>query len=118
MLDLVTLLYDDMSGICNDLGPVLRVVGIAIKIIQYLVPLLLIIFGSLDFFKAVTEKDEKSMKEAQNKFIQRAIVALFVFLVSTIVSVLMGIVGNENYSDCMDCVKHPFGDECKAKLDY
>lgn len=119
MFDFVYILdgYSDMSGICNDLGSLLRVVGIALKLIQYVVPILLILFGGLDFAKAVIGKDEKEMKEAQKKFMTRAIVALCVFLIIPIVSVLMRLVSGDGYEECMTCIKSPFSGECKSTLD-
>lgn len=118
MLDLINLLdeYTDMTGVCDGLAPVLRVVGIALKIIQYAVPILLIVIGGLDFAKATIGKDEKEIKEAQNKFIKRAIVAGVTFLIIPIVNVLMTIVSGEGYKDCMDCVTEPFSDTCKMKI--
>ncbi|MGM9878158.1 MAG: hypothetical protein ACI33S_05885 [Bacilli bacterium] len=115
MLDLVNLLdYGDMTSICDDLSPLLRIVGIALKLIQYAVPIMLIVIGSIDFAKATTEKDEKAIKDAQNKFMKRGIMALIVFLIVPIVSVLMTLVSGEGYKDCMECISSPFGSECKA----
>lgn len=119
MLDLINLLdeYNDMSGICDDLAPVLRVVGIALKLIQYAVPILLIVFGAIDFAKATTQKDEGEIKKAQGKFITRGIVALCVFLIIPIVSVIMTVVSGDGYKECMDCVSSPFGNDCRANID-
>ena len=119
MLDLINLLdeYNDMSGICDDLAPVLRVVGIALKLIQYAVPILLIVIGAVDFAKATIGKDEKEIKEAQNKFMKRAIVAVVTFLIVPIVSVLMTVVSGDGYKECMDCISSPFGNDCRANID-
>lgn len=119
MLDLVNLLeeYTDMEGICDDLGPVLRIVGIALKLIQYAVPILLIVIGSIDFAKATMGKDEKEIKEAQNKFMKRGIMALVVFLIVPIVSVLMTLVSGDGYKDCMQCISKPFNSECKTSIE-
>lgn len=94
--------------LCGSLGPILRIVGLVILGIKVVVPILLIIFGMLDLGKAVAEKDEGKIKEAQNRLIKRAIAAVIVFLVATLVSILMGLVGNSDYKTCMNCINHPF----------
>ncbi len=116
MIDMFTLLdtYSDMEGLCEGLAPVLRIVGIALKLIQYAVPILLIVYGGIDFAKATIGKDENKIKEAQNLFLKRAIVAVCVFLIMPIVSVLMTVVSGDGYKDCMDCIKNPFGSECES----
>ncbi len=115
MLDLINVLdYSSMADMCDDLAPVLKIVGTVVKVIWILVPIILIIIGSTDMMKAVTEKDEKQIKDAQSKLLKRAIAAGIVFLLFPIVGVLMTIVGSDDYEACMDCIKHPYGEECPA----
>lgn len=105
--------YGAVDDLCNDLAPALRIVGIVYKGIQIIVPIILIVVGMLDFAKAVTEKNEDKIKEAQKKLISKAVAAVCVFLVTVIVGVLMRVVGNQDYKQCMDCITAPFGDNCK-----
>ena len=118
MWNFVTLLdsYKDVSDLCTDLSPALRIVGVVYKGIQIVVPILLIIVGMLDFAKAVTEKNEDKVKEAQKKLISKAVAAVCVFLVTVIVGVLMRIVSNVDYKKCMDCITSPFGPDCKKAV--
>ena len=95
---------NSVSGFCNELGPVLRLVGIVVKGIQIGVPIILIVIGMIDFTKAVTAKDEGEIKKAQNALIKKAIAAALVFFVGLI----MKIVGNEDYKSCLECVTDPF----------
>lgn len=115
-MDLLNLLagYDDMGEICDDLGAILRLVGIVVKGIQIGVPIILIFVGMMDFAKAVTEKDDDAIKKAEKKLINRAIAAAAVFFVVMIVNVLMNLIGQDEYEDCIGCITHPFGDECKV----
>ena len=70
MLDLINVLdYSSMADMCDDLAPILKIVGTVIKVIWILVPIILIIIGSTDMMKAVTEKDEKQIKDAQSKLL-------------------------------------------------
>ncbi|MEG1987212.1 MAG: hypothetical protein RR047_01975, partial [Bacilli bacterium] len=81
-------------------------------IIQIGIPIILIIMGSIDLGKAVLSSDDKEIKAATGKLIKRAIAAVAVFFVSTIVSLLMGMFqGNEtdagNGLDWSKCWAHP-----------
>lgn len=62
----------------------------AINAIKIFVPIILIIFGMIDLSKAVMSNDEKEMKGAQTKLMKRAIYAVVVFLVVSIVQLLFG----------------------------
>ena len=114
---MINVLYNDWPTICSDLAPILRIVGIFVKGIQIVVPILLIIFGMLDFAKAVTEKNDDSIKAAEKKLVNKAIAALLVFLVIFFVNVLMRLIGNDDYKDCMDCITKPFGSACKDAVE-
>jgi len=118
MINFVNILdsYSDAIGLCKDLAPALRIVGVIYKGIQIIVPIILIIVGMLDFAKAVTEKNEDKIKEAQKKLIAKAVAAVCVFLVTVIVGVLMRIVGNADYKGCMDCITNPFTGDCADQV--
>lgn len=116
MLNLINVLEDmQPSTLCDELEPVLRIVGIAIFIIKVVVPIMLIIVGMLDMAKAVTEKDENKIKDAQHKLIKKAIAAVVVFLVVTIVGVLTNLIGAEEYKQCTKCITNPWN--CKTNTD-
>ena len=116
MLHLINLLdVDTPQQLCESLEPILKIVGIVVWGIKVVVPIVLIIVGMLDLAKAVGEKSEDKIKEAQNKLIKRAIAAVLVFLVVTFVSLLMGLIGGTDYKACMDCVNHPFS--CSIDLE-
>lgn len=102
----------DATEICGELKPALRIVGIVIWLIKVIVPIILIVIGMIDLMKAVTEKSEDKIKEAQQKLIKRAIAAVLVFLVISLVSAVMKIVGDESYTECMDCITSPWS--CNA----
>lgn len=115
MIDLLA--YNTGADLCHDLAPILRIVGIVVLGIKIVVPIVLIIVGMMDLAKAVTEKSEDNIKKAQNLLIKRAIAAGIVFLIASIVGVLMKLIGSDDYKDCMPCINHPFGTECKEYID-
>lgn len=67
-------------------------VATIIKLIKIVVPILLIIWGMLDFAKSVIAKKEDEVKEHRKAFISRLISALLVFLVITIVQLAVSLV--------------------------
>lgn len=69
-----------------------NLVATIIKIIKIVVPILLIIWGMLDFAKSVVAKKEEDIKKYQKAFISRLISALLVFLVITIVQLAVNLV--------------------------
>lgn len=94
---------------CEGLLPIVQFVKRGIfPIIQIGVPIILIIMGSIDLGKAVMSSDDKEIKGATGKLIKRAIAAVAVFFVVTVVSLLMGMfaktdIGQQNaWSKCWD----------------
>ena len=84
-----------------------------IRIIKIVVPILLIIWGMLDFAKSVVAKKEEDIKKYQKAFISRLISAVLVFLVITIVQLLVNLLAGveqesgegEQTADIWDCSK-------------
>ena len=60
-----------------------------VLILQIAVPFVLIVLGSIDFFKSVVAGDEKEMKQKRKPFVQRLIAAIVIFLIPFIVSLIM-----------------------------
>ena len=104
MLDALLFLANKTpSSVCT--GGIAEVVGLAkmvIKVLQLVVPIGLIIMGTIDMAKAVIAGDEKKMKEAQKPFIKRIIAAVIVFLIPIIVNMVLSFVttGNSDWIDC------------------
>ena len=55
--------------------------------------------GSIDLGKAVLSSDDKEIKGATSKLIKRAVAAVAVFFVTTVVTVLMGMFDNTGVED-------------------
>lgn len=93
-----------MNNICanTDLLNILRLVRAAIKFLQIVVPIALILLGTIDMGKAVIAGDEKKMKEAQKPFVKRIISAIIVFCIPFIVNLIMNLVttNNEEWRTC------------------
>lgn len=86
----------------GDLLNVMKMVRTIIKYIQIVVPIALILWGSIDMLKAVIAGDEKKMKEARKPFIQRLVSAIIVFLIPFIVNMAINLVvsGASEWKSC------------------
>jgi hypothetical protein len=90
-----------LTNVCSEeLKTLVGIVKAVLQIIQIVIPIGLIVWGTLDLGKAVIASKEDDIKKAQQLLIKRAITAVLVFLVSAIVMFLMGFVGNVGWKTC------------------
>lgn len=122
--------FDAQNDINTELsfcsGNTLRVfqaLGYMIFIAKVIIPLILIIMGSIDLAKAVLNSNEKPNKEVMAKFAKRLAAALIVFLIPSVLDFAVSLVDGakdamENdktkVTSCTKCLFDPLGSECKA----
>jgi len=93
MLSLVT--FSGPAGVDIPEG-IMNLLNAGITLIQWAVPILLLLFGSLDLGKAVMAGEEKEIKAAQKMLLKRAIAAVAVFLLVAIINMVFKlVVGSE-----------------------
>lgn len=83
-----------------------KLVSSVVKLIQFGIPVVLIIFGMIDLGRAVMSNDEKEMKGAQGKLIRRVVYAVLIFLIVAIVKLVFGILdtaGSDDFTGCINC---------------
>ena len=91
-MEFLPILWDDViCGFGNVPGQLAFVLSMIIKLIQYGVPVLLIIFGMLDLGKAVVASKEDEIKKGQQMFIKRVIAAVLVFFVVVAVKLVVNV---------------------------
>ena len=109
-----TIEWDETKVGCNDLfGPKKGEVGYEnglrssvdeiLGYVRIIVPILIILLGTIDLAKAVIASKEDEMKKAQNMFIKRLIIGLAVFFVPVFVDIIMDlaeIVWAGDYTRC------------------
>ena len=86
-------------------GTIPFAVHTVVMIIKIVIPVILIIFGMIDFLKSVTAAKEDEIKKGQQTFIKRAIAALIVFFIVQIVQILIRFVSSSdtNIVNCFNC---------------
>ena len=102
---------------CDDSARIWQLVGQVINIIQFAVPVIIILLGTIDLGKAVMAGEDKEIKAAQGMFIRRLIYGVVVFFVVFIVKTVFGLVDTDaTTSTCWHCAAKPNGGTCTAAV--
>lgn len=91
---------------------VFQIIGYILLIIKIIVPLILIVLGSIDFGKAALSGDEKSTKEAAVQFAKRVLIGLIVFFIPTVLDFFLSLINGVSetaaeFSNCTSCLFSP-----------
>ena len=102
----------DFETFCADSTTIWAVVGWVMNIFKIIIPILLIIFGSIDFGKAVVGSDDKEIKKAAKQLGFRAAAALVIFILPSLIVMLFGWIlevsnSDVDYEKCVECVNSP-----------
>ena len=102
----------DEAGNPNYSLLVFQVIGYIIMIIKILVPIILIVLGSIDLGKASLSGDDKALKEATVIFGKRVLIGLIIFFIPTVLDFFLGLVEgttdvSSKYQGCTDCILNP-----------
>lgn len=98
---------------CTNTANIWQIVGYVLLVFKIAIPILLIVFGMIDLGKAVIASKEDEIKKATGSLIRRAIAAVIIFLLPTIISFIMTLIGGFNeeakkdYSICQKCIVNP-----------
>lgn len=105
-----------MNTFCADSAGIWKFVGEIVYVIRIVIPIIIVLLGTLDLGKAVMSGEEKTVKEAQKNFIKRLIYGVAVFFVFTFVKIIFGFLGvNTDSGDtkvCWDCATRPHNKSC------
>lgn len=112
------MLLMDAVNFCAKTVDVWDVVGKILFVFKIVIPILLIIFGMIDLGKAVVGAKDDEIKKATKQLGMRAIAAIVIFLIPTIVGFLVTLIANfgdveNDYKVCSTCIQSP-GEKCQA----
>lgn len=97
--------YSCGNGFLESIPVTIPVIGrIVYLVVQILVPIILILLGSLDLVKAVIGQKDDEIKKNQQVFMKRLIGAALIFFVFAIVKLVVSVVSSDNSGNIMDCV--------------
>lgn len=90
---------------------VMRLFGYILLIAKFIVPLIIIGYGTFDVAKSVIDKDEKSLTKQLKQLGIRVLTGVAVFFIPNIVhfffSTTDDIVNSSQYQSCADCLLKP-----------
>lgn len=103
------LLLETASTFCSDTKEIWQFVGTIVTIFKIVIPVLIIILGSIDLGKAVVASDDKAIKSATGILVKRIIMGVVIFFIPTIVRALFnlftgGQASIEDAAVCINCV--------------
>ena len=114
---MVNLLDISNSTLCDGVlipNQLFNLVATIIKLIKIAVPVLLIIFGMIDFAKSVVAKNEDDVKKFRKQFISRVVSAIVVFVIVFVVQFAVNLISSvedttnedgQTISDIWSCSK-------------
>ena len=107
------MLLMDFESFCSESAAIWSVVGWILTIFKIVIPILLIIFGSLDFGKADVAQKDDEIKKAGKQLAIRVAAAIIIFILPSLVTMVMewamDISNSEmDYETCFDCVNSPW----------
>lgn len=95
----------DVNTVCDSIPEEISgLTSTLFTIVKFAIPLILIIYGMLDFGRAVMAGEEKEIKEKQKLFIKRLIAAVMVFFIFAIVDLILGVIVPEEQDSIMRCL--------------
>ena len=83
----------DDKIICGFSEKLIIYIANIVKWAKYIVPVIVIVLGILDFIKAIAADKEDEMKKAQGKFIKRLIAAALIFIIPFIIEFVLNKMG-------------------------
>lgn len=108
---------DANEGFCASTANIWQIIGYVMLIFRIAIPILLIIYGALDLGKAVIASKDDEIKKATKGLTMRAIAAIAIFLIPTIISFIFGMVtgfteAKDDFDICKACITSPNGTTC------
>ncbi len=102
---------------CARTAGIWQFIGFFLLIIKILVPVIIIILGMIDFFKAILSSDEKAIKKASVSLFQRLIAGVIIFFIPTLILVILNLVSGvsetlDAMEECKVCALSPTSDDC------
>ena len=102
-------LFQIADGFCTpDVSGLLYMIKTVIGIVGFVIPVVLIAYGTYDLFKAVTNGDDKEQKKARETFIRRIIYGVVIFLIPFIVQLSFSLIGRTLNVEGADNVRDDF----------
>ena len=99
---------------CNaDMKSILKIVVEVLNVIHFFVPIVLILFCTIDIFKIVITKKEDEIKKLRSGIVWKIVYAIIIFVIPYLVPFILGAVDkilpmdyDESWYECYNYVKN------------
>lgn len=96
----------------DDVLKVLTFAGYLLYFAKILVPFIIILMGTMDYYKAVTADKHDELSKQTKIFIRRIILGIIVFFIPTILNTFMSLLSDRSdeialYEECVTCILEP-----------
>lgn len=105
----------DVSGFCTEASTILQFVGWILTFFKIGIPLIIIVYGMIDFGKAVVASEDDEIKNQTRRVLYRALAGVVIFFIPTLIMWIFGAIteyGNSfdeaNFEQCKTCVLSPW----------
>ena len=94
----------------KDFTSFIQVFKLIITVVQYAVPVALILWGSIDLFKSITTGKEDEIKKKQTLLFKKVLSAVIIFLLPWLVFTVLSILGGtvRTFGECYKTTKAGF----------
>lgn len=93
----------DIGG--ADLTSFMAVFKLVITVVQYAVPVALILWGSIDLFKSITSGKDEEIKKKQTLLFKKILSAVIIFLLPWLIFTIMSLLGETTVGKFGSCYK-------------
>lgn len=100
-------------SVCYKNASLLQFIGNIILIAKILIPIILIVIGSVEFGKAAISSDEKAMQSSGVRLLKKALIGVSIFFIPTIIRIAFYMVGSfseemrAEFENCVTCLTDP-----------
>ena len=100
---------------------VFTTIGWVFFIAKILIPIVLIIFGSIDFGKAMLSNKDDEIKKSAKSLVMRAVAGVIIFFVPTLLNFVVELIGgddlyNGTFATCTHCMLEPTDSNCRKLI--
>lgn len=108
------------DSFCFKTSAIWQFVGYGLFALKIAVPLIIIVFGIIDFAKAVTSSDDNAIKKSAMSLFKRLIVGIVIFFVPTIINLVFNLIDNvadlTGIDGCRICLLDPNDGVCEENI--
>ncbi len=103
---------------CSTTADIWQVIGYILFAVKVVIPLIIIILGIFDFFKAVTSSEDAAIAKAGKSLVMRLVIGLAVYFIPLIISVIFSFVSSASTfiargEACQQCLLRPLTENCQ-----